>query len=132
MAGLQRGIKREEELFKKHALSVPIVFDHCEFHSGTYTEIQLGGGSLSGIRTFAPELLGSSDSSPDFQTIVRSYLVFTTKYQGNSCRFVSPSFPIDLATLKYRVMQNQLSLYVDRYDGHRFLFLWDRHDADSQ
>lgn len=129
---LQTSIERKEEQFKKHAQSVPIVFDQCEFHSGTYRDIQMEGGRLSGIRTFAPAQLTSSNSSPDFQMIVRSYLVFTTKYQGNSCRFVSPSFPVDLATLKYRVMQNQLLLYVDRYDSHRFLFLWVHDDGDSR
>jgi hypothetical protein len=119
-SNFERAVNAELEKLKSNAERIQLDFDKCEFKSGSFSR-EVEDANLSPAFLFAPGYLASMDKKVT-ETVNQSYLVYTENINGDTCKFISQSFPIDLATLKFHVLNGNITLYVDRFNRERFVF----------
>ncbi|MFN4315756.1 MAG: hypothetical protein ACK4E0_15780 [Chitinophagaceae bacterium] len=116
----ERAVNAEVERLKTKAERIQLDFDKCEFKSGSYSR-EVEDANMSPIHLFAPTYLEDMDKKVT-ETVHQSYLIYTEIINGDTCQFISQSFPIDLTTLKYYVLNNSIALYVDRFNRKKYVF----------
>jgi hypothetical protein len=117
---IEEAVNTEMEKFKLNAEKFELNFDNCEFKSGSFSH-EIDDPNMSTMKFFAPGTLGSIETKIT-ETVIQSYLVYTATINGTACKFISDSYPFDPTTLKFYVLNNNLKLYVDRFDSGKYLF----------
>ncbi len=112
--------------FKNNADKIPIGFDECSFHDGSYTGM-VTDNELGMLKDMASVFAGSVQASMmDTQrevNITKSWLSFNTEVNGQPKTFTSGLFPFDSTTLKYHILKKDIELWVSRTDPEKYLFL---------
>jgi hypothetical protein len=107
------------EMMKRTAAIIELDFDKCEFKNGSYSqEVEVSSTSAIDLLTNSSPGAGKMTT----EHITRYYIVYTDDVNGESGRFISQAFPLDLTMLKLQVMNRKLSLYVDRFDKNKYFF----------
>jgi hypothetical protein len=117
---IEQVVNTEIEKFKSNAEIIELNFDKCEFKSGSFSH-QVDDPNVSTVKLFAPGSLASIDTKIT-ETVIQSYLTYTETIGGTACKFVSQSFPFDQTTLKFYALNNNIALYVDRFNRQKYLF----------
>lgn len=117
--------QRQMEQFLASAGKIPVDFDRCEFRSGSFTEYREDTDPI-GLESLAPPAVRLFADTPSPVTVHQSYLILETDWEGQPRRFISHSFPCDVATLKFKVMNREIALYVQKANPGHYLFLFDR------
>lgn len=110
----------EIEKLKLNAEKIELNFDKCEFKNGSFSHL-VEDPTMSTVKLFAPGSLTSIDTTVT-ENVIQSYLIYTDTINGENCKFISQSFPFDETTLKFYVLNQNITLYVDRYDKKKYLF----------
>lgn len=119
-SNFERAVNAEVERLKTNAERIQLEFDKCEFKSGSFSR-EVEDVNRSPAHLFAPGYLESMDKTVT-ETVHQSYLIYTEIVNGETSQFISQSFPIDLVTLKFYVLNDYMTLYVDRFNRERFVF----------
>jgi len=106
---------------KENAEVSRVDFDKCEFKSGTFSH-EIKDPNLQSIKFIAPTGLKFLMNDKISETVVQSYLTYETIINGEKLKYISQSFPFDTTTLKYHVLNQNLSLYVNKFDKRKYLF----------
>lgn len=114
-------INSEIEKLKSSAEKIELNFDKCEFKSGSFSH-EVEDKNISAVKFFAPGSLVSNIDTTSTENVIRSYLTYTDTIDGELCKFISQAFPFDQVTLKFYVLNNTISLYIDRFDRAKYLF----------
>ncbi len=117
---IEDAINIANERFKSNAEKIELNFDECEFKNGSYAH-QVEDPNISSVKFFAPTSIASTDTMIT-ETVIQSYLTYTQSINGEVCKFISHSFPFDQTTLKFYVLNDNISLYVDRFNREKYLF----------
>jgi hypothetical protein len=117
---IEEVVNTQIEILKLNAEKIELDFDKCEFKSGSFSH-QVEDPNMSTIKLFAPGSLASIDTTIT-ETVIQSYLTYTETINGTVCKFVSQSFPFDQTTLKFYVMNHNITLYIDRSNCDKYLF----------
>ena len=117
---IEEAVNSEIEKFKSTSEKTELNFDKCEFKSGTFSR-QVEDPNMSSVKLFAPASIASSDTMIA-ETVIQSYLIYSETIDGKVLKFISHSFPFDQTTLKYYVLNNKISLYIDRSSRENYLF----------
>jgi hypothetical protein len=111
--------ERYNELVSKGE-EIKIDFDHCDFHAHSYRErTEKSDYTL----LFASESGYSTQYKYEDADYVRSYLVYKHDGRFGAEKFFSPAFPLEADVLRFRVLQGQVKLFVDRSDRSRYQFV---------
>jgi hypothetical protein len=109
----------EQEQLKKRSRKIIVNIDRCEFKKNNFQQ------EISDMDTTADEMVEASIVSEDVYPMMDiSQVVVVYKHQLNSKieKFVSHVFAIDEVTLKFYIMNNKMTLYVDRMDSKHYFF----------
>lgn len=107
---------------KLNAKSYAVEFDDCEFKDSSYlSEVEQDNPDYR----LAGSLVGSSIA--DYYTpverveTIQSVLFFRNESLFDGKRFFQ-TFPLDQTTLKFHVMNGNITLYVDKEDTNKYFF----------
>lgn len=117
---IEQVINSEIDNFKSTAERVDLNFDKCEFKSGSFSH-QIDDPNMSTVKLFVPSALTLVDTTIN-ETVIQSYLTYSETINGTDFKFVSQSFPFDQTTLKFHVLNQNIELYVDRFNQEKYLF----------
>jgi hypothetical protein len=117
---VEQHIHSEVEKLKSNAEKIELNFDRCEFKSGSFSH-QVDDPNISTVKFLAPGSFASIDTQIT-ENVIQSYLTYTETINGTVYKFISQSFPFDQTTLKFYVLNHNITLYVDRYDREKYLF----------
>lgn len=114
-------VNTEIEKLKANAEKIVVNFDKCEFKSGSFSH-QVEVENLSSVKLLAPGSLTYSIDTTITENVIQSYLTYADTINGEPCKFISQSFPFDPTTLKFHVLNHNITLYVDRFDKKKYYF----------
>ena len=117
---VDRHVSSETEKLKSNAIRIIVDIDKCEFKSGSFSH-EVEDQNMSAVKLFAPGTLASIETTTT-ENVIQSYLVYTDVINGEHCRFVSQSFPFDPTTLRFYILNQDMTLYIDRIDSRKYLF----------
>ena len=106
---------------KANANKILLDFDKCEFKSGTFSHM-IDDPNMTAVKVFAPGASSSLASTKISETVTQSYLTYGESINGKQCKFISQSFPFDITTLKFYVLNHNISLYIDQSDHSKYIF----------
>ena len=109
------------EKFKENAEKIELNFDFCEFKSGSYSH-QVENENISSIKWIAPSSITMLADTSNTENVIQSYLIYNNTVNGNTEKYISQSFPFDPTTLRFYVLNQNISLYVDRFDRKKYFF----------
>jgi hypothetical protein len=112
---------RELEKLKANSDKIVLDFDLCEFRSGSYSH-QAEDENMSAIGLVAPASLSLIVDKPITENVIQLSLIYKYTISGMIEKFISQSFPFDETTLKYHVLNNNIILYIDRFNRNRYFF----------
>ncbi|MFT3934965.1 MAG: hypothetical protein QM726_15170 [Chitinophagaceae bacterium] len=107
---------------KSNARKIELDIDKCEIKSGSYTQ-QVDDPEISTLHLLLPRTVSMyMMESTKTERIVQSYLIYIEEIAAERRRYISHPFPVDETTLKYYIITKEVNLYVDRFDGRKYLF----------
>ncbi|MGC4035796.1 MAG: hypothetical protein QM764_07530 [Chitinophagaceae bacterium] len=113
-------IDTSAEKLKSHAKRVQIDFDKCEFKSGSFShQIEQSNATVAELLLQDSPILPATSIT---ENIIQSYLKYTDNINGEKITFISHAFPFDETTLKFYVLNNNISLYIDESSPQKYLF----------
>lgn len=108
---IEQVVNREIEKLKSNSEKVELNFDKCEFWSGSFSH-QVEDQNMTAVKLFAPGSLASAIDTMIKENVIQSYLTYTDTINGELCKFISQSFPFDQTTLKFYVLNHNITLYM--------------------
>ena len=111
----------EIEKFKISSEKIELNFDFCEFKSGSYSH-QVENENISSIKQIAPPSITMLADTSITENVTQSYLVYNYTVNGKTEKYTSQSFPFDPTTLRFYVLNQNISLYVDWFDRTKYFF----------
>ena len=121
-AGLTTPKLLPAEDFISDAQQFVLDFDYCVFKDSSYSaevEVHNTNAELAAVLVGSPNV---SHTSIERQETIQSVLFYQNPGLYNGKRFFD-TFPFDVTTLKFHVMQGNMKLYVDGKDSNKYLFL---------
>ena len=109
--------KSKIEEIKNNAEKIELDFDLCEFKSGTYFH-DVTDENISSINLISP---GLSFDETKTERVLNSSLIYSYKISGKTENYTD-SFPFDIITLKFYVLNHKIVLYVNRFDRSKYFF----------
>lgn len=94
-------------------------FDKCDFKSGSFTH-EVEDKNMASLKLFVHADMAYTETVSE--NVIQSYLSYTESINGEVCKFISQYFPFDPITLKYHVLRNNITLYVDSFNLKNYRF----------
>jgi hypothetical protein len=117
---IDRIVNADKARLKENSDKIELDFEKCEFKSGSFVH-EVDDPNMISVKMFAPGSLSSIDTKA-VETLIQSYLTYTETFNGTVYNFVSQSFPFDQTTLRFYVLNQNIALYVSRFNCEQFLF----------
>ncbi|MEI9909486.1 MAG: hypothetical protein WDO71_07350 [Bacteroidota bacterium] len=118
---MNQHINSEIENLKANAEKIELNFEKCEFKSGSFSH-QVEDQVMNTVKLFAPGSLAPGIDTTITENVIQSYLTYTDTMNAELCKFISQPFPFDQTTLKFYVLNHNITLYVDRFNRKKYLF----------
>ena len=106
--------KAKHRHLKNTGEKILVDLDHCEFKT-TYIDAGFQSKQFSGMNAL-DALYGSKEDEQEVKTV--TYIIFKN---GNQ-RFVSQAFPMEETMLKYYISNNNVLIYINRFDRTEYVF----------
>ena len=119
----ERSIELAQNNIREKAEVVKLEFDNCYFRDGSFTmEVQEREADLVLPSAYIGSRIGMYETPPKTKNTLQSFLIYTHGNDETKERFVSQAFPFDKTTLQFYVLNNNITLYVDRFDRKQYFF----------
>lgn len=116
----EKNKKKDELTFSFEPEIINIDFDYCQFRDGYFTVEKEDNLTILDIPGLLTETdIGSLPASTE--ETIQSALFYQNPKIRNNKRF-HQLFPVEVTALKTYVLNDQLKLYIDRFDSNKYKF----------
>ncbi len=116
IAIIEKEIDKNLEELKANGEKIKPDFDNCEFKERSYSH-EVSDENLSYLTPITPY----PDEILTTENVDQSALIYNHTVGGKSEKFIQ-AFPFSADALKFYVLNNNITLYVDRFDRSRYFF----------
>lgn len=107
---------------KSNANTYIIKFDNCQFKDSSYTsEVEQDNSDYRLAGSLVGSSIGAYYTPIEKVETVQSVLFYKDESLYEGKRFFQ-TFPLDQTTLKFHVINGNVTLYVDKQDSSRYIF----------
>ena len=107
---------------KLNAKSYAVEFDNCEFKDSSYLrEVEQDNSDYLLAGSLVGSSIGAYYTPVERVETIQSVLFFKNESLFNGKRFFQ-TFPLDQTTLKFHVINGNVTLYVDKKDTNKYFF----------
>jgi hypothetical protein len=112
-------ILQQQEKLKINGEKVMLDINFCNFKSNNFEE-EIKSKDDLGVQMY--DALYNSNQNYKTDEVNQTVIIYDYKIGDQIKKIVSQVFPIDVITLKSYVMNNDIILYIDRYDKSKYFF----------
>ncbi len=108
---MQVELTEDQNNLKQHGEKIIIGLDNCDIKENNYYE-----------EIASKIILPAQADDYRERYIVQSVIIYNYERNGVIEKFVSQTFPVDIITLESHILNNEIILYVDPFDRHKYFF----------
>jgi hypothetical protein len=115
-ADIEKQVDENLQKLKANAEKIKVNYDNCEFKESSYVN------EVRDERVYSHGMMNLDQGKVMQRDFVgQSLLIFNYTSAGKTEKFMQ-AFPFDAESLKFYVLDNLITLYVDRFDRSRYFF----------